>query len=84
MTAEFWGPEAVGVEASVEVWDCGSVDGVSVAAVEGAGGAVAGGGLEEPAPGRRPAFGLKDKPPVFLSIELMVAIIVHIPKLLLC
>lgn len=41
------------------------------------------GGLEGPAPGRRPifGFGLKESPPVFFSIELMIAVLVGCPRL---
>lgn len=54
------------------------------ARVVGAEEVVLAGGLEVPAPGRRPAFGLKDRPPVFFNMELMAALLVSPPKLRLC
>lgn len=73
-TAGAEGFEATGVEAS----DGGSVVVARVVEAE----AELSGGFKGPAPGRRPilGFGLKDNPPVFFNIELMVAVLDRCPR----
>ena len=61
--------EAVVVAGGDDVCEGGSTVGAGVMASEA--GVEAVDGFDAGAAGRRPAFGLKDKPPVFFSIELM-------------